>query len=136
MQTQRFGIRVGPGVVPDSSRGVHVADFSESAEARTRDLGSGISGHECARGCGETSHELTLTGREQRVPEIEDQHDAQLVAVVACFVLDRVVEDQRLADAPLPPVEAYAVAATFGNDERQVRDDARVRLGNSSSSSE
>ena len=39
-------------------------------------------------------NELALGQRQQRIPQIEDQHDAQLVAVVARFVLDRVVEDR------------------------------------------
>src|SRR5688572_19785445 len=91
-------------------------------------LGSGLFCGEAARGGRESPHEIPFLGQQQRIPKIEDQHDAQLVAVVARLMLDRVVEDQRLADVPTTPIEAYAVAASLGHDEQQVRDYACVGL--------
>lgn len=39
-------------------------------------LSRALSGRELARARRECSHELVLGGLEQRVPEVEDQHDA------------------------------------------------------------
>ena len=88
----------------------------------------GRTGCEPARAGGQRSDELALGRLEQRIPQVEDQDDAQLVAVVVRFVLDRVVEDQRLADPPAALLEPDTVAAILGDDERQMRDDACVGL--------
>jgi len=42
---------------------------------------------------------------QQRIPETEDHHDSQCIAIVEGLVLDRVIEHQRLALLPLPFLE-------------------------------
>ena len=54
-----------------------------------------------------------LGRRELRVPDVEDQHDSQLVAVVPRFVLDRVVEHPRPAGDPLTRVVSDPESAAF-----------------------
>ena len=53
-----------------------------------------------------------------RVPDVEDQDDPQLVAVIARLVLDRVVEDPRLAGDPLTRIVADSEGAVLGDDQR------------------
>ena len=71
-------------------------DISMCGEWRDRNRDGGLARFdlpERARGRRQCLDDLALGGREQRVPEIEDQHDAELIAVVECLVLDRVIED-------------------------------------------
>lgn len=57
-----------------------------------------------------------------RVPRIEDQHGAALVAAVPSFVLDRIVESERLAFDPFARLPADAEAAAGRNIESEVDD--------------
>src|SRR5262245_5243828 len=69
---------------------------------------------------------LALPGREPRAPDVADEDDPHLAAVVPRLVLDRVVEHPRLAQAPLTPLAADAEAAARRQHERQVHDQAEV----------
>jgi hypothetical protein len=83
---------------------------------------------ELAQGRGQRPHHVALGRGQQRVPHVEDQHHAQLVAVVARLVLDAVVEHQHFADVPAAVLEADAVPAVRRHDQRQVHDQPRVGL--------
>ena len=76
------------------------------------------------------SHEVpddgAITGVEFGPPEIANQHHPQRVAVVPRFVLDRVIEDPRLAFAPLTGIGANSKAAPCGHDQRQVQHRAEI----------
>src|SRR2546427_10401602 len=61
-----------------------------------------------------------------RVPDVEDENDAQLVAVVPGLVLDRVVEHPRPARDPLPRHVADPESAGARDDEGKVRDEADI----------
>ena len=67
-----------------------------------------------------------LVRRQPRTPDVADEDDARLVAVVPRFVLDRVVEHPGLADAPFARLAADAEAAAGRHDQRQVHDQAEV----------
>src|SRR4029453_2921197 len=73
-----------------------------------------------------------LVRAEMGVPAIEDQQRAILVAVVPCFMLDRIVEGEGLAIAPPRALSANPESAFPRHDQRQVDDcpnvgDAGVR---------
>src|SRR5437588_6779724 len=61
-----------------------------------------------------------------RMPDVEDQHDAELVAVVPGLVLDGIVEHPRLARNPLPDIVADAESTSLRDDQREMRDQAGV----------
>ena len=60
------------------------------------------------------------------MPDVEDEDDAQLAARIERFVLDRVVEDERLAPFPVAGFGADTEPAAFGNDEWKVADQAGI----------
>ena len=64
--------------------------------------------------------------REVRVPDVEDQYGAQLVAGVQRFVLDRVVEDPGLAASPFARFVADAEGAAARDHEPKMNDEADV----------
>ena len=65
-------------------------------------------------------------GIKQRIPDIEDQHRARLVAAVPGFVLDGIVEHQRLAFPPFARLVAHPEPAAFRHDQGQMHDHPRV----------
>src|SRR5207302_690411 len=76
--------------------------------------------------CDQRGDEVALRRRQEAVPHVEDEHDARLVAAVPGFVLDRVVKHPGAAFAPLAPLRADAIAASWGHDQRQMHDQACV----------
>ena len=64
--------------------------------------------------------------REARRPEVENQHDAKLSAVIPGLMLDGIVEDEGLADIPLPGGRADPETANRRNDKRQVADEPGI----------
>src|SRR5512141_1374709 len=70
---------------------------------------------------------VDFDGGKVRVPAIDDQHDARLLAAVPRLMLERVVERDALAFLPGVVLAADADRAVVRNDQRQMRDDARVR---------
>src|SRR3954468_9965998 len=61
-----------------------------------------------------------------RRPKVDDQDDAELVAVVPRLVLDRIVENEGLADIPLGRRLTDPEAAAARHYERQVADEPRI----------
>src|SRR5438067_1508352 len=61
-----------------------------------------------------------------RVPAVEDEQCAILVAAVPRFMLDRVVERERLALAPFAGLAADPESAARRHDQRQMDDRAGV----------
>src|SRR5688572_16692489 len=64
--------------------------------------------------------------RQPRTPDVADENDARLIAVVPRLVLDRVVEYPGLADSPLARLAADAKPAAGRHDQRQMHDQAKV----------
>ena len=60
------------------------------------------------------------------MPDVEDEHDAQLVALVPGLMLDGVVEYPRLARNPLPGIVADPEITILGDDQGQMRNHAHV----------
>jgi hypothetical protein len=68
-------------------------------------------------------HEVSLRLGEQWVPDVEDQHDTLLVAVVPGFVLDGVIKHQCGAGMPLAQLRADPEAAVRWDDQGNVFDE-------------
>ena len=67
-----------------------------------------------------------VSGRQLRVPEVEEQHYAVGGAVVHDLVLPRVVEDQALALGPLAPLFAHAHPRAARHDDPEVAGEPAV----------
>src|SRR5690606_1766998 len=72
-------------------------------------------------------HQAPLHLGEQRVPDVEHENDAGLVAVIARLVLDAVVEHPGLPHLLIAVLVAHAVAAALRQDERPLHDEPYVR---------
>ena len=61
-------------------------------------------------------------GREMRVPDVENQYSARFVAVVACLMLNCVIERECRPDPPRPGFTANPKSAPLRNNKRHVDD--------------
>jgi hypothetical protein len=62
----------------------------------------------------------SLGHRQFRAPDLEQQDGAGLVTIVPRLMLDRVVEDQRLARADIADIVTDTQTAAVGDDQRDV----------------
>ncbi len=65
--------------------------------------------------------------RQMRIPYVEYQHNPHLVAVIPCFMFDRIIERKGLTLAPRPRFSANSKGAVARNDQRQMNDCATIR---------
>src|SRR4026207_1384234 len=65
--------------------------------------------------------------RQAWAPYVADQYVARLVAVVPGFVLDGVVEDPGMTDAPFPDFAAHPEPAARRHEKRQMHDQPAAR---------
>src|SRR5678815_2754048 len=70
---------------------------------------------------------VAFDGSQVRIPDVDDQDDAGLLAAVPRFMFERVVEGDATAFLPGMVLAADTDRAVIRNDQRQVRDDARIR---------
>jgi hypothetical protein len=71
---------------------------------------------------------LPFFRRQHGLPDIEDENDTQLVAVIASGALDRILEEQEFAFIPIPLLEPDTVGVSLRQDRRQVDDQPGVGL--------
>src|SRR6266542_744629 len=67
-----------------------------------------------------------LLGTEARMPEVHEQDDTNLVAVIPHLVLERVIEDQQLPLLPCADLIAYLDVAALRHFQPEMRPDDSV----------
>src|SRR6185312_1261001 len=74
----------------------------------------------------EGGHGIALRFGQIRVPNVEDEDDAERVAVVHRLMLDRIVEDERISRHTLALFRPDPEPTSFGDDQWQMADQPRV----------
>src|SRR5688572_9970884 len=88
--------------------------------------GRRLSAVEGVGGLNDCADRHALLRRQPRTPDVADENDARLVAVVPRLVLDGVIEHPGLADSPFARFAADAEAAAGRHDQRQMHDQSEV----------
>src|SRR5580693_5426424 len=73
-----------------------------------------------------SAHQLALEWCQKRIPNVDDENCARLIAVIPGFVLNSVIEYPRFASFPFTRFRTHSEAASRRYDERHMHDETRI----------